>query len=398
MEMKRTQKTKPSLWRRAVSGAMPGKYRQGAEGQALVEFALCLPFMIMLFVVLVELGFLIRSHMTVTAAVREGVRVASARGNADPYVFAGTITSTVTGGNEVNRKVGADGDLVLVQNVNTALDKERQSVKMLMTYRADITENTATNRVTDPETGASVAVTNNVGLHGLGGIYGVYYNPAVSLKPFQEVFSYTLRVTNGITETWFVPVVLTQARCDAIYANMEPAKVPDLPTYSGNTYGDTNTFCGDGAATPINRSLPLGKKVGTVDNVTQINNKPRYSGGSTCNIPTSTGYTSQTEYQQAIQCWRYNFAPWYPSLRRAIDVGQTAGTGQPNSSGYFNRQAELAANFGSTNESSPRSVDYLGVQINYEHKWFLTFFPGSLSLTDKAVKPMEVIGGGFNAP
>jgi Flp pilus assembly protein TadG len=165
--------------------------RRGAEGQALVEFALTLPFLIMLFVVLVELGLLIRSHMTVTSAVREGVRAVSSRGNADP-----------SGGNAVNARVGSDGDLLLTQNVNTALQQERQNVLLLMTYRGDVTESPiTTTRVTDPVSGRSTST--SLGYYGIGGQYGVLYNPALSLYPFQEIFDYTTTTTNGVTEKWF---------------------------------------------------------------------------------------------------------------------------------------------------------------------------------------------------
>src|SRR6476469_9332933 len=69
---------KTGLLKPVISGGSPARLpapkprqgvRKGAEGQALVEFALTLPFLILLLVVLVELGLLIRSHMTVTAAV-----------------------------------------------------------------------------------------------------------------------------------------------------------------------------------------------------------------------------------------------------------------------------------------------------------------------------------------
>src|SRR5438874_2500324 len=89
------------------------------------------------------------------------------------------------GGFYLPDRVGADGDLLLTQNVNTALQQERANVVLLMTYRADTTEITNTNRATDPVSLQSVATSTNIGQYGIGGAYGVYYNTALSLFPFQ---------------------------------------------------------------------------------------------------------------------------------------------------------------------------------------------------------------------
>jgi Flp pilus assembly protein TadG len=361
--------------------------RRGAEGQALVEFALTLPFLIMLFVVLVELGLLIRSHMTVTSAVREGVRAVSSRGNADP-----------SGGNPVNARVGSDGDLLLTQNINTALQQERQNVLLLMTYRADVTESPITStRVTDPVSGRSTST--SLGYYGIGGQYGVLYNPALSLYPFQEIFDYTTTTTNGVTEKWFLPTVMSVSKCASVYLSSEPAK-PVASTPAGNAYSGA-AFCGDASnissTAGITRTLPLGTNDPNAGNATAIVGKPRYGGGSNCARIGGTGSNKDDVlYSSAIQCWRYNYAPWYPALRYSLDftgnnVNLTAG-----SPGYYNTQTENPANFGVA--GIYRSPDYAGVQIVYNHKWLLTFFPGSLTLSDKAVKIMEPVGGGFSKP
>ncbi|MDB5081049.1 MAG: hypothetical protein JWP00_2973 [Chloroflexi bacterium] len=370
--------------------------RRGAEGQALVEFALTLPFLIMLFVVLVELGLLIRSHMTVTAAVREGVRAVSSRGNADP-----------SGGNDVNARVGADGDLLLTQNVNSALQQERQNVALLMTFRGDVTE-LASSRVTDTVTGRSVATT--VGYNGIGGQYGVLYNPDLSLFPFQEIFDYTtITTTNGTVEKWFVPNVMSVNKCASMYGSSEPAKPKGATlankTYTGQAFcGDASNINGVAATAGITRTLPLGSHSASAGNASAIYDKLRYSGGAKCVKIGGSGANqndvlylqASTTSSSAIQCWRYNFAPWYPSLRYSLDFTGNNVTINPSSAAYYNNQTEDPAKFG--DPTIFRSPDYAGVQIVYNHKWLLTFFPGSLTLSDKAVKIMEPVGGGFTKP
>ena len=374
--------------------------RRGSQGQALVEFALTLPFLVMLFVVLVELGLLIRSHMTVTGAVREGVRAVSSRGNADPSALYATGA-----GNNVNARVGADGDLLLTQNVNTALQQERANVTLLMTYRADVTDGPTV--VTDTTSGRKVATT--IGYYGIGGQYGVVYSPTLSLYPFQEVFSYTIQAnSNGVPEKFFYPSVMSMNECAAIYGTSEPAK-PAGSTLAGNTYtgaafcGDASNVSGVQANQGISRSFPLGTYDANSGNASAIYSKPRYSGGVNCQkigsgtSPNDVLYLqTSTTSSSAIQCWRYNFAPWYPSLRYSLDFTGNNVNVNPSSAGYYNYQVEVPSNFG--DPSVFRSPDYAGVQIIYNHKWLLSFFPGSLTLSDRAVKIMEPVGGGFSKP
>jgi Flp pilus assembly protein TadG len=384
-----------------VSGASNGQkpLRRGSEGQALVEFALTLPFLVILFVVLVELGLLIRSHMTVTGAVREGVRAVSSRGNADP-------SALVTGaGHDVNSRVGTDGDLLLTQNVNTALQQERANVTLLMTYRADVSD--GPTQVTDPTSGRKVPT--SIGYYGIGGQYGVVYSPTLSLYPFQEVFSYTVQAnSSGVPEKFFYPSVMSVNECFANYGTSEPAD-PAASTPAGNTYGGA-AFCGDAsnvsgvkATQGISRNIPLGTYDANSGNASAIYSKARYSGGVNCQKINSGSNPNDVLYLQtsstsssAIQCWRYNFAPWYPALRYSLDFTGNNVNVDPTSAGYYNYQKETPDKFG--DPSVFRSPDYAGVQIVYTHKWVLSFFPGSLTLSDKAVKVMEPVGGGFSKP
>ena len=383
-----------SGWLRPADGGSAGqparRWRKGAEGQALVEFALTLPFIILLLVVLVELGLLIRSHMTVVAATREGVRVISARGSIDPSTAFEQFTS----------RVGTDGDSVLVQNVNTALQQERQNVTLLMTYRADVTEDLATGVIKDTATNRDIPTIT--GIYGIGGMYGVYYNPDISLRPFQEIFDYEERTAaNGAKEKWFLPTVMSVPRCSSLYGSQEPAKPAGStqhPTTFKRTYN--STFCGDttkiSESTGITRNIALGQvsSDGTRNNASYIANQKKYDGTGANSTCPNTPNTS-IPYIDAMQCWRYNFAPWYPSLRRAADIGAAASS-NVSSTLYFNLQTETAETFCKT--STPRSADHAGVQINYNHPWLLSFFPGPIPLSDKAVKLMEPTGNSCSLP
>ncbi len=404
----------------------------GAEGQALVEFALSLPFLIILFLVLVEVGFLLRSHMTVVSSVREGARVVSARGNADPaysYIDASGNRPNI---NSTNGRVGADGDFVLAQNVNTALGDERANVILLMTYRADDTEDPFVATAKDPV--VSTTVSTKIGYNGFNGQYGVYFNSNYSNYPFQEVFSYTTKTAaNGAVEKWFTPTVMTVAACDTIYgtnpdvnhtlngqttrakANGDSAAYTVKAT-SSSVASTTGAFCGDdtkasytstGKSGGINRNYRLGQYSSSnsaIGNLNGIVGNVQQNAGSILN-PACSDVTFDIGYAgaqtgpnaAALRCWRTNHAPWYPTLRRALDVGLNPST-DSSSSSYFNAQKEDPSQFGLDNPTTgQRSADYIGVEIQYQHNSYLanSFLPFKLTLTDRAVKIMEPVGGSF---
>ncbi len=385
-----------------VSGTR--RLRKGAEGQALVEFALCLPFLILLFVVLVELGLLIRSSMTVTSAVREGVRVVSTRGNADPAIEVGS-DGKIYGGNDVNYRVGQDADTVLVQNTNLALQTEATNVTMLMTFRGDASEQTVRDA-------SGNIISTLIGRYGIGGAYGVFYNTNVSLLPFQEVFAYNrVKVNpadpNSLYKTVFLPTVMDTATCESTYNDVEPAE-PAASTTAGANYKASNSlkagkpFCGDvmrtSASTGITRTVALGQinTTKSLTNVPPLAGKLPYAGGTACVADATKG--NQIDYAKAIQCARYAVSPWYPALRRSQDVGLTPSASSTGGD-YFNNQYEDPTEFGLDNApSGNRAPDYAGVHINYNHPWLLSIFPGPIPLSDRAVKLMEPVGGNFQQP
>jgi hypothetical protein len=269
-----------------------------------------------------------------------------------------------------------------------------------MTYRADVTERPiSTTRQTDPVSGRSTSTV--LGYNGIGGQYGVVYTPTLSLYPFQEIFDYTTTTTNGVTEKWFLPTVMSVNDCASKYGSSEPAK-PAASTPAGKTYtgvafcGDASNVSGVAASAGITRTLPLGTYSSTAGNASAIYNKPRYSGGGSCTKINSGATPNDVLYSSAIQCWRYNYAPWYPALRYSLDFTGNNVNLTSGSPGYYNLQTEDPSKFGVAGVF--RSPDYAGVQIVYNHKWLLTFFPGSLTLSDKAVKIMEPVGGGFTKP
>jgi Flp pilus assembly protein TadG len=56
------------------------RLRRTEKGQAVVEFALAAPFLLMFVFFIADVGFLAYSHISVTSAVREGARCAAVGG------------------------------------------------------------------------------------------------------------------------------------------------------------------------------------------------------------------------------------------------------------------------------------------------------------------------------
>jgi len=58
-------------------------FRRDSNGQSLVEFALVLPFLIILILGMIEFGWILNGKITLTSAAREGARVAIIYESAD---------------------------------------------------------------------------------------------------------------------------------------------------------------------------------------------------------------------------------------------------------------------------------------------------------------------------
>jgi len=73
-------------WRR-LTDRLPGirKRRKGEDGQALVEFALVMPFLLFILYGIIQFGLLLNTYITVTDSARAGARqLALGQGNNDP--------------------------------------------------------------------------------------------------------------------------------------------------------------------------------------------------------------------------------------------------------------------------------------------------------------------------
>lgn len=86
--------------------------RHGSKGQALVEFALTVPLLLIIMLGSLEIGFLINGHIMLANAVREGTRAASL-GQTLPNVNARIINLSgrlnVTGSNITTQKSSDNG-------------------------------------------------------------------------------------------------------------------------------------------------------------------------------------------------------------------------------------------------------------------------------------------------
>lgn len=67
-----TKATKPGRWRGVFRAVRRGHERE--DGQAAFEFLLTIPFLFVFFLLLVDMGLMMYTHVSVSNAVREGAR------------------------------------------------------------------------------------------------------------------------------------------------------------------------------------------------------------------------------------------------------------------------------------------------------------------------------------
>lgn len=84
--------------------------RRGERGTALIEFALVLPLLITLFMLVVELGLLINHRLVVTNVTREGGSIGSRLISIDD----GIVTMLASSGQPLDL-IGADGRIVVTR-------------------------------------------------------------------------------------------------------------------------------------------------------------------------------------------------------------------------------------------------------------------------------------------
>ncbi len=102
------------------------------RGQSLVEFALVLPFLIMLFLGIAELGSALYDYLTFTAANREGARLAS-RGRFDDNAVMERIVSSGDGNVELET-MGPDANFGII--ITHFYSNESGVIDPLLTTRA----------------------------------------------------------------------------------------------------------------------------------------------------------------------------------------------------------------------------------------------------------------------
>ena len=420
-------------WRRGI--------RQGYTGQSLVEFAISLPFLIFLVLTLVEMGFLIRGHLTVSNAVREGVRAASQAGDYRP-VYTGmylpmegppTIPANAlpNAGDEYSSsdlrmlQPGTDGDAMLVANVSSSLQDKLKDAYFLMTYRADSSDSTDYGLVKNK-----------------GDRWGVVYiasdnDPQIhdwawgTTNPYQRVFQHipqTLWVTitkaspnvtvtvpyiregwiagvmdGGIfTYTISLPFTLsTMSKAGyTIKAQSDPLTITEV---IGVAYPPGNPNAKESNLLLVRRftqTCPVGPTPNPVNqngyyyrgNV--ITTLKAFCGSNDPNLhitPATEGYGGDgTGIVPAGKAgagkmigdlWVASFKadPWYPTWRYA---------------GGFCDIRKPTATVGDANyyNNLKNSPDWLGVRLDYYHYWLTNWFGlPPFALSDKAVKILEPV-------
>ncbi len=319
-------------------GRKPRFARRAVAGQSLVELALSLPFLITLLLALLEIGFLIRSHLTVLYATREGARAEAAAGNTEPMNWPIRDNSALY-------YEQADGDTVMVNNVNAALQDERGNALFLSTYKADSTYG-------DP--------CQHAGANGWAHIDGT-----------------NCLINSGI---------ITNFANWPVYTSV-PAPVPT--TTNGAYFQEV--FQRLTAANGFSRQVMDG-------------NKSHYAGVQDC--PTAAPYKSSCGSNINNLPGNWNYAnqvdggapnPWYPGYRCGVDPN--APSLDPNKVGspdYYNQSPRNLNNPDPNNPTYPVTRDWVGVRIDYKHPWITPWFkiptssyPDGIILSDKSVYNLE---------
>ena len=315
--------------------AKPRFARRAVAGQSLVELALSLPFLITLLLALLEIGFLIRSHLTVLYATREGARAEAAAGNTVPMNWP-------IQDNSARYYEQADGDTVMVNNVNAALQEEKSNALFLSTYKADSTFGDPCQHTGGSgwaHTVVSGTITTCVPNSGLTTNYAkwpVYTTGNISNSIyFQEVFQ-RLPASNGFSRQVMDGNV-------SGYAGVQIC--PSVPPYSSS--------CGS-----------------------NVNNLP---GNWNNNAP-------------AVALGAPN--PWYPGYRCGVDPNAPSlDPGKVGSPDYYNQSPR---GLNSPALTYPVTRDWVGVRIDYKHPWITPWFkiptssyPDGIILSDKSVFNLE---------
>ncbi|MDD4602005.1 hypothetical protein SDC9_14767 [bioreactor metagenome] len=99
------------------------KYVENHRGQAMVEFALVVPVLLLLVLGIMEFSLVIHQYMVVSGAAREGARSA-ALGETDPVV-EGVVANAAT---------GLDSNKIIVTVAPTPTRTQGEAVSVTVTY------------------------------------------------------------------------------------------------------------------------------------------------------------------------------------------------------------------------------------------------------------------------
>lgn len=315
---------------RAMTPQVGGRnvWRRGVAGQSLIEFALSLPFLMALLLGLLEIGLLIRSHLTIIYATREGARAEAAAGPTLPYDATNNVGFPFVQGDIAAIYTLPDGDTVMVNNVNAALQSERQNVLFLSTYKADST-------------------------------YG---------DPCQPMYKpYVITSTDGTC-------TFTGAYANMSFTNWPVARYDPNNSLAGGPKLDQEVFQrASGPNYGFSRLL--------IDPTACPSNAPYYGQ---CGSNTSPPSYKPTNVDPTLIAQN----PWYPYYRCDVDpsspsVGQSNAAIGGGNSNYYNTDSNA--------NGFPATRDWVGVRIDYKHPWLTGFFTGPLVLTDHAVYNLEPI-------
>ena len=112
------------------------------EGQAMVEFALVLPILILILFGIFEFGMIFNSYLTINAASREGARVASV--GADDAEIASTVVNFTPTLDSSNISVAVTPD----DTIRTHGDSAKVSVDYVHSVNTPIIRNIISNTIT----------------------------------------------------------------------------------------------------------------------------------------------------------------------------------------------------------------------------------------------------------
>lgn len=123
----------PIHFPRRSRGRRSSSRRRRRAGTSTVEFAIVAPVVILVFLALIQFASLLMSQNVITAAAREGGRVASLPGTASSATVVAAVNERLTRG-------GIDPNLVTVSVTPAALESVNQGDDLLVSVSAPVNQ------------------------------------------------------------------------------------------------------------------------------------------------------------------------------------------------------------------------------------------------------------------